>query len=60
MILPFPVPVNTKTMGQISRGSPIVEISSPTDIMADLALVREVYICDDPRERKGVEYPKLR
>lgn len=58
--LPFPVPVKTNTRGQIPNGSPWLAISSPTEITAAFAAANEEYIYDDPSERKGVEYPRLR
>lgn len=58
--LPFPVPVNTNTIGQIPDGSPNVAISLPMAMTAALAAASEGYICDCPRERNGVEYPRLK
>lgn len=58
--LPFPVPVNTNTIGEIPDGSPNVAISSPMAMTAALAAASEGYICDCPRERNGVEYPRLK
>lgn len=58
--VPFPVPVNTNTNGQIPDGNPCVAISSPTEIIAALAAANEGYIYEAPRERKGVEYPRFR
>ena len=58
--LPFPDPVNTNTIGRIPDGSPNVAISSPTAMTAALAAASEGYIWDCPRERKGVEYPRLK
>ncbi|CAE5956310.1 unnamed protein product [Arabidopsis arenosa] len=58
--LPFPVPVKTNTRGQIPNGSPWLAISSSTEITAAFAAAKEEYIYDDPSERKGVEYPRLR
>lgn len=54
------MPVNIKTIGHIPEGSPRVAISSPTEIIAALAAAKEEYIYDEPRERNGVEYPRLR
>lgn len=42
--IPFPEPVNTKTRGQICDGSPMVAISSPTEITAALAAASEEYM----------------
>lgn len=58
--VPFPEPVNVKTRGQIADGNPIVAISSPTEITAAFAAAKDGYIYDEPSERKGVEYPRLR
>lgn len=58
--LPFPVPVNTKTTGEIPHGSPSVAISSPTAITAALAAAKEEYIKDAPIDRNGVEYPRCK
>lgn len=54
------MPVKTKTRGQILDGSPIVAISSPIEITAAFAEANEEYMYDAPKERKGVEYPRLR
>lgn len=43
-IIPFPAPVKTKTRGQILDGSPIVAISSPTEITAAFAVASEEYM----------------
>lgn len=58
--IPFPEPVNTKTRGDILDGSPWVAISSPTAMTAALAAAREEYMWDAPRDKKGVEYPRLK
>lgn len=58
--LPFPEPVNTKTSGQIPNGNPWVVISSPTEITAAFAAAKEGYMYDDPSDKKGVEYPRLK
>ena len=42
--IPFPFPVKTKTRGQIPDGSPIVAISSPTDMTAAFAEAKEGYM----------------
>lgn len=42
--IPFPVPVKTKTRGQMPDGSPKVEISSPTDMTAALAAASDGYM----------------
>lgn len=57
---PFPSPVKTMTIGEIPDGSPKVAISSPTAITAAFAAAREGYMCDAPRERNGVEYPRFK
>jgi hypothetical protein len=58
--IPFPSPVKINTIGQIPDGSPSVAISSPTAITPALAAASEGYIWDCPRERNGVEYPRLK
>lgn len=57
---PFPEPVNTKTRGQIPKGRPADAISSPTATTAAFAAVNDEYMYEEPRDRNGVEKPKLK
>jgi hypothetical protein len=52
--------VNTKTRGDIPKGRPAEAMSSPTATTADFAAVKDGYMYEEPKDKNGVENPKLK